>query len=256
VPRAGASRLAALVILALPFVSPRAAAAETHCRAIDGGTPELTAIDAEVRLAWLNQHLRSGAARARIWAWTWRGAYSVVTAVEAGLAVTQTKTSDKAADIIGASSSAIGVLANFLLPLKVIGDANWWARHYERERARGTDVCSLLNTAELLFIRDAQSEEFGVGPLTHIGTFAINIAGGLILGLGYNRWAPFAYSSLVGIGVGEIQIATQPTDVVEDLRLYRRGELAARPSPPRLGVAFAPLVVPEGGAGASILLRW
>ncbi len=245
----------AVALLAQLFAVPASADGATHCRPIAGGSDALADIDAETRLAWLDRRLNSGAARARTWAWTWRAGYTGVVIVESALAATAHDTPTRAADIVGATSSAIGVLANVILPLKVMGDQSWWARHYANERARGSDVCSLLNTAELLFIRDADSEEFGVGPLVHVGNFLINIGGGLILGLGYNKWSAFAYTSLVGIVVGEIQVATQPTDVVEDLRLYRRGELAAPPNPPRLGVALAPLALPSGG-GASLLLRW
>jgi hypothetical protein len=133
-------------------------------------------------------------------------------------------------------------------------DQRWWARHYANYRYT-TDTCSLLNTAELLFIRGAASEEFGVGPLVHFGNFVINIAGGLIVGLGYGRWSYFAYSSIVGIVVGEIQVATQPTDLVESLREYRRGELNPHTPPIRLGVALAPLLLHDGG-GASLVLHW
>ncbi|HEY2746408.1 MAG TPA: hypothetical protein VGL86_17370, partial [Polyangia bacterium] len=234
----------AVVVLTQLYAS--AHADSTHCRAIAGGSDALAAVDAETRLAWLERRLDSGAARARIWAWTWRAGYTGVVIVESALAATAHDTPTRAADVVGATSSAIGVLANVILPLKIMGDQSWWARHRAAARARGEDVCSLLNTVEILFIRDADSEAFGVGPLVHVGNFVINVAGGLVLGLGYNRWPAFAYTSLVGIGVGEVQVATQPTDAVEDLRLYRRGELDARPNPPRLGVALAPLAVPSG----------
>ena len=56
-----------------------------------------------------------------------------------------------------------------------------------------------------------------------------------MLGLGYGRWPAFAYTSMVGIFVGEVQAATQPTDVVEDLRLYRAGQLEVH-NRPRLGI--------------------
>jgi hypothetical protein len=255
VPRSALTCALAIALLA-PFVPTRAAdAAEpSFCRAIDGGSSALAAIDAERRLAWLNARLKSGADRALIWTWIWRAGYTGVVVVEASLAAAAHDTPERAADIVGATSSAIGVLAGIILPLKIMGDQKWWARHYARYR-NTDDICSLLNTAELLFIRDAESEAFGVGPLVHVGNFAINIAGGLILGLGYNRWSAFAYTSLVGIVVGEVQVATQPTDVVEDLRLYRRGELDPHPAKPRLGVALAPMLVPNGG-GASVLLRW
>ena len=245
--------LVALLAAAVQLLAVRPAGAQ-HCRSIAGGTPALEAIDAETRLHWLDQRLTSGAARARIWAWTWRAAYTGVVIVETSLAATTNNASDRVDDIVGASSAFIGVAANVILPLKVMGDQSWWAKHYAR--SHGDDVCSLLNTAELLFIRDAESEAFGVGPLVHVGNFLINIAGGLIIGYVDNgRWAPFLYTSIVGIAVGEIQVATQPTDVVEDLRLYRSGQLAARPNPPRLGIAMAPLMLRDGG-GASVTLHW
>lgn len=239
------------MLLAQLTVAGRSGA--TECRSIAGGSEALAAIDAQTRLRWLDQHLASGAARARIWAWTWRAAYTGITIGEVALAATAKTTEDRAADIVGATSAFIGVAANLILPLKVMGDQRWWAKHYAG--SQGDDVCALLNTAEMLFIRDAESEEFGVGPLVHVGNFAINIAGGLVLGLGYGRWPAFAYTSLVGIAVGEIMVATQPTDVIEDLRLYRAGQLAERPNPPRLGIAMAPLMLRDGG-GASLILRW
>ena len=243
--------MSVLLLAQLTIARPSRA---TECGNIAGGSPALAAIDAQTRLRWLDQHLASGAARARIWAWTWRAAYSGITVVEASLAATTNNASDRVSDIVGASSAFIGVAANVLLPLKVMGDQSWWARHYARSRS--DDVCALLNTAELLFIRDAESEAFGVGPLVHVGNFLINIAGGLVIGYVDNgRWAPVLYTSIVGIAVGEIQVATQPTALLEDLRLDRAGQLAGRPNPPRLGIAMAPLMLRDGG-GASLILRW
>jgi len=102
------------------------------------------------------------------------------------LAVTAKDTETRAADIVGGVSSFIGVAANIILPLKIMGDQSWWQKHYARSRS--DDPCALVNTAEMLLVRGAESEAFGVGPLVHVGNFIINIAGGLVLGLGYNRW--------------------------------------------------------------------
>jgi hypothetical protein len=240
-----------LLVVVQLLVAGRAGAYQ--CRAIDGGTPQLASLDAGVRLRWLDQRLAADAARARIWAWTWRAAYTGITIGEVILALTATDTETRAADIVGATSSFIGVAANMILPLKIMGDQRWWQKHYAR--SRGDDPCALVNTAELLLIRGADSEAFGVGPLVHIGNFLINIAGGLVLGLGYGRWSAFAYTSIVGIAVGEIQVATQPTDAVEDLRLYRTGQLDMAVSKPRLGLAMAPIILRDGG-GAALTLTW
>ncbi|MGZ3408502.1 MAG: hypothetical protein ACXVAN_18755 [Polyangia bacterium] len=197
-PRPG--RVAVLLLFVQLLVAGRAGA--NQCRVIDGGTPALAAIDADVRLRWLDQRLAADAARARIWAWTWRAAYTGITIGEVVLAVTANDTESRAADIVGATSAFIGVAANIILPLKIMGDQSWWQKHYAR--SRGDDPCALVNTAELLLLRGAESEAFGVGPLVHVGNFLINIAGGLVLGLAYNQWAAFAYTSIVGIAVGEV----------------------------------------------------
>jgi hypothetical protein len=224
----------------------------TECQAIAGGTPQLAAIPAERRLTWLDRRLSIDATRARIWTITWNMGFGTVVVVQGALAIPPQDAGTRAERIVAASTAGIGVLATAILPLKVMNDQRWWERHRARS---GDDVCALLNTIEGLFIRSAESEAFGVSPLVHSGNFIINMAAGLVLGLGYGRWSAWAYSTMVGIVVGEIQIGTQPTDVIEDLRLYRAGQLADRPSPPRLGVALAPLMVRDG-AGAAVTLRW
>jgi hypothetical protein len=243
--------LAAVQLLAATLGAAPARA--TQCRAIDGGSPALAALDAETRLRWLDRRITEDAARARIWAILWGVAYGGLTVGQLALYPTANNTGERAEKIVGASASFIGVMAGAILPLKIMGDQTWWKKHYAR--SQGDDPCALLNTLELLFIRDAESEAFGVGPLVHVGNFAINIAAGLILGLGYDRWGAFGYTTLVGIGVGEIQAITQPTDAVEDLRAYRRGELDPGPRSPRLGYALAPMLRPDGG-GAMFTLTW
>lgn len=239
------------VVIALLSLTTSAARA-TSCRAVAGGSPALAAIDAETRLAWLERRLEIDAARARIWSTSWTVTYGALTVGQGVLAATAKNSDDRWAHVVGGTLSLIGLGAQVILPLKVMGDARWWRKH--RARLGGEDVCSTLNTLELLFERDAESEAFGVGPLVHVGNFVINIAGGLVLGFWLNRWAAFAYTSLVGIGVGELMAATQPTDAIEDLRLYRAGNLAP-PSRPRLGLALAP-VVGRDSLGLSLALRW
>jgi hypothetical protein len=225
----------------------------TQCRAIGGGSPALEAIDAETRLEWLTERFSVDARRAKIWSGLWTSAYGALTVAQLALLPTANSTGERAEKVVGAASSFIGFLAGLALPLKIMYDDGRWRRHLQRHA--GDDPCALLNTAELLLLRDAESEAFGVGPLVHVGNFAINIAGGLVLGLGYGRWSAFAYQTLVGIAVGEAQVITQPTDVIEDLRLYRAGQLDFHPRPPRLGVAMAP-IIGRDAFGGTLTLRW
>jgi hypothetical protein len=228
-------------------------ASATQCRAIAGGSPALAAIDAETRLRWLDRRLAEDATRARIWAITWGMAYGSVVVIQLALLPITDETGERAERVVAATSAAIGVIAGAALPLKIMGDQAWWEKHLAA--SRGADRCALLNTAEQLLLRGAASEAFGISPLVHVGNFVINIAAGLVLGLGYDRWGAFGYASVVGIFVGEIQVATQPTDVIEDLRLYRAGELSAASHRPRLGIAAAPIIRPDGG-GAAVTIHF
>jgi hypothetical protein len=206
----------------LVVVVPRAHA--TQCRAIKGGTPALEAVDAETRLAWIDRHLTVDARNARLWSGLWGGLYGGITVVQSALAATQSDPGQRVENIVGAAASFVGVLSVVILPPSVERDESWWQKHKLRVLGH-EDPCATLATAELLLQRAADSTEFGIGPLVHVGNFAINIAAGLVLGVGFNRWPAFAYVGIVGIAVGEVQVITQPTAPIEELRLYKLGAL-------------------------------
>jgi hypothetical protein len=220
-----APSLRRLVTLPLVLSSLLAAtsAHATQCRAVDGGTPTLAAIDAETRLAWLDRRLRIDGQHDLLWSALWGSAYGALTIGQLALWPTSNNRSDRAEKIVGASASLIGTLSTVILPPKAIADSRWWARHYAAHS--GDDPCALLNIAEQILLRDAADDEFGSGPLVHIGNFFINSAAGLVLGFGYNDWKAWSYTTIVGIVVGEIQTATRPNESKEDLRRYLRGEL-------------------------------
>jgi hypothetical protein len=242
-----------MVAVALSCLTSARAQA-TECRALDGGSPALAAIDAETRLEWLDRHLHRAAVRATWWSVTWGTLYGGLTIGQAALLPSSDTTGDRAEKIVGASAAFIGVLSVAILPPKVIADSRWWARHRAAAPPE-LDRCALLNTGEQLLLRDAADDEFGIGPLVHIGNFVINVGAGLILGLGYDHWTAWAYTTIVGIVVGEIQVITRPIDAIEDLRRYRAGELESAPRAQRLQWAVAPVLSRDGG-GAQLLLRW
>jgi hypothetical protein len=247
-PRRWALLLAVLSCLA----APRARA--TQCRAVDGGTPRLAAIDAETRLGWLDRRLHRAARRATWWSIGWGSLYGGLTVGQLALLPTASSKGETAEKVVGATASFIGVLSVAILPPRVIADTRWWSRH-RAAATPDTDPCALLADAEQLLIRDAADDEFGIGPLVHIGNFVINVAAGLVLGLGYDRWAAWSYTTLVGIAIGEIQVITRPTDALNDLAAYRAGELDGSARAERLQWAVAPLLS-RGGGGAQLTLRW
>ncbi|HEX4456462.1 MAG TPA: hypothetical protein VIA18_00750 [Polyangia bacterium] len=210
--------------LVLSSLLAATSAQATQCRAVDGGSAALEGIDAETRLAWLDRRLRIDGQHDLLWSALWGSAYGALTVGQLALWPTSNNTSDRAEKIVGASASMIGTLSTVILPPKAIADGRWWARHYPALVGR-ENPCAILNIAEQLLVRDAADDVFGEGPLVHIGNFIINGAAGLILGLGYNDWKAWGYTTIVGIVVGEIQNSTRPSESLEDLRRYRRGEL-------------------------------
>jgi hypothetical protein len=249
--------LPSLRALALPALlllfAPRARA--TECRAVDGGTPALALIPAEKRIEWIDHRLRHEAHNARLWSGLWGAGYGAITVGQAILATQQSDTGQRAENIVGAAASFIGVMAVVILPPSVERDQSWWEKH-KRLIPPNADPCATLATAEHLLVRAADSEEFGIGPLVHIGNFAVNIAAGLVLGIGFNRWPAFAYVGLVGIAVGEVQVITQPTGSIADLRRYKNGDLGdGKQAASRLRWSVAPWAHRDGG-GASFALTF
>jgi hypothetical protein len=242
--RLGQGKRACVVLALLLCAAPSRA---TECAPMFGATPSLATVDAEVRLQFLQRELRHAARRARIWAWGWGGFYSAVTVVS--LAVTPAVSSDDRVDYyVSAGAAFIGVAALTVMPLKVMSDQRWLDRRIARAGPT-TDRCALVADAERLLLRDAASEELGIGPLTHAGTFAVNVGVGLLLGLAFDHWQQAGIQMLSGIAVGEFMIMTQPTGSVDALMRYRRGALGpSRPGPALPSIGIAPLVG-EGRAG-------
>lgn len=240
-----ATGLRRLLTTLLPFVVVLmpAGAQATDCKLIDGATPELAVKSAEERLAWLDQRLQLDGQHALVWSSLWGAAYLGLTAGQWALWPTAHSRVDKVEKIVGSSASFIGVLSVAALPPRATLDAHWWKRH--RQMYPNEDVCSLLNEAEQLLMRDADDDEFGSGPLVHLGNFIVNIAAGLILGLGYNDWRAWGYTTVVGIVVGEVQTATRPNESREDLDRYRRGHFA-RTEKGGLHWGITPAIPPKG----------
>jgi hypothetical protein len=213
----------------------------TQCQAIAGGSPTLAAIDAETRIRYLDHRFHREAAFGRIWSGTWGGIYGALTIGQLALLSSANTAADKAQNIVGASAAFIGVLAISIIPLSIEMDQI----HWRKELARSTpqdNQCALLADAERILLRGADSEEFGISPLVHVGNFAINVAAGMIVGLGYQRWDLAAAITFPGIAVGEVQVITQPVGLIEDLRRYRAGDLGPRETRWLGRFAVAPMV--------------
>ena len=213
----------------------------TQCQAIAGGQPRLAAIDAEERLRWLDRQLARSARYATMWSVGWGATYGAITVIQLGMLPIAKDEGDVAERVVAAAKAAIGTVSFIVFPLTVIADQRWWARR-RAHAPPDTDPCALLAQGERLLLRGAKSEAFGVSPLTHAGNFAINIAGSLVLGIAYGRWTTAAWTMVFGIAVGEIEIASQPQDMVLALEEYRAGNLAPSRRAARPRWALSPSV--------------
>jgi hypothetical protein len=254
---AWALRHALFVAVLVAVLFPSLPARATQCRAIDGGNSIIANIDAETRLKWLDRHLHVAGRNSIIWSAAWGTVYGALTIGQLGLLPSSNGQGEIAEKVVGSVASFIGVLSVAILPPKVIGDARWWAHKRADAASLTMDPCALLNMGEQLLLRDAADEEFGIGPLVHVGNFVINVAAGLVLGLGYGRWEAFSYTTVAGIVIGEVQVITRPINAIIDLRSYRLGELdnANEMRIPKVQWALTP-TFSRDGAGAAFQLRW
>ena len=76
-----------------------------------------------------------------------------------------------------------------------------------RELGDGTlgDGCAAELRANQLRAAAVDDEAFATGPVMHLANAVLNLAAGLVLGLGYDRWASGAITAASGIAVGELQ---------------------------------------------------
>lgn len=227
--------------------------ADERCAAIAGGSARLAAIDAGERLRFVEGALEHGARRARQWAWGWAGIYSAIATYN----FARLADADEAGRIdylVGGSASLVGVATLAIHPLGVMRDQRRLERHERAGWPAEPGVCARLAFAEHLLLRDAASEKLGVSALTHAGSFLFNAGLSLLLGVVFGHWSQAAITGFTGLAVGELQIATQPVDVVHALTRYRDGQLV-QPTGWLRGFALAPLLSPNR-AGIALSLTF
>ena len=217
------SALALTTLLVVLLAADGAARAGSLCPPMHGGDAALASAEASDRLAFIQDGLRRDARNMRLWAWTWAGLYSGSAAAHA-LRIPLSAPEDRKDAVVATTGSLIGVAALAFMPQKVLSDQPALDRLLEAAPVPG-DSCALVAEAERLLLRDAQAEEFGRGPLIHGGNFVLNLALALVTSLAFQHGVVAAISLIVGVVVGEIQIATQPTGSVTLLERYRAGDL-------------------------------
>jgi hypothetical protein len=210
-----------LLAAILTLSATSAARATDRCPAGASGGATLAAIDPELRLHFIDEHLARTARRAQVWTWGWGIGIGVATV--ANLVPLLFVDPENRIDwYVGAGTTIVGVVPLLIAPLDVIGDARALGAQLAARRPTD-DVCALLADAERKLVRDAQNQADGQRWWLHAGNVLLNTGVGLFLALGYHHWTAGAFNAIFGTAVGEAIILTQPTSTIDDLRTYQSG---------------------------------
>jgi hypothetical protein len=177
-------------------------------------------VDADLRASFMLERARSVDQAATIWSATWAVGYLGLTAAQLGVLASTQDPGTRADMAIGALGSMIGVASIFLLPVRVMG---------QRPRLEAlaplamAGDCAALEEMERIFDHAADGEEFGSSWLMHVGSMLFNIGMGVVQGLAFGRWQSGMISAAIGIAVGEVQILTKPSGLIDARARYRIG---------------------------------
>lgn len=216
-------RAACLCGLFSLLASPARAQNAGRCPSAAGGGPALLAVDAQLRLRWIDERLARTAHRAQIWTWGW-GTGIVVATVGNLVPLAFVPPNDRIDWYAGAATTIVGIVPLLIAPLDVVADS----RSLRAEMAAwppGADLCLLLASAEGKLVRDAKNQADGRRWWYHVVNVALNAGVGLFLGLGYHHWLAGGFNAVTGAVIGEAIIFTQPTSSIDDLAAYRAGSL-------------------------------
>jgi hypothetical protein len=185
-----ASCIAALIATAVP----------AHAAAAEPCDPATASAEAAAIRAQLDRDARNG----RRWDIAWAVTFGVAAGVQVGaIAAEFTPLGDYDDDAeanlyIGAINSGLGAVTHALLPLDVV-----------RPPDASGDACADLATAQLA-LRETARHEQQTFYLDHVGGLAVNAAGALILGFGYDAWTEGITSFALGYPVALLATYTQP----------------------------------------------
>jgi hypothetical protein len=189
----------------------------TSCAAAQSAT---SPSDREVtnRLAYLQNALDEGRAAANLWWYGWLVGYSGATAGQVAVYSGSDDEKQRQDMLVGAATTGLGAIYQLLTPM----DA---ARLPTRLRAMPEDNPEArrakLAAAESFLHLCAAGEKRGRSWKTHALAGAVNLGAGLVIWKHYKRPAEDGLITFaVGQLISEVQIFTQPTKAVRDLREY------------------------------------
>lgn len=202
--------------------------------------------DAEVaaRLDRIEASLEDGKAYANVWWYGWMAIQFGSAGAFGGLAIADPGSPDAPANGV---TGALGLLSGAML--LVVPAVPAYAPYRLRKLPEDTPGArrAKLAAAEDLLERSASYEEAGRAWYSHLLNFAFAAAGGLLLAFAFEDtdWKDGLYNFCLLYGVGELQIATQPTRAIRDWNAYVRDN---RPAPGGPKASVSGFAAPGGAA--------
>ncbi len=204
-------------------------AAALECPVPAGASPTLAGVDAESRLQFVKRTLAQTAQSERRYALGWSLTYTALSA-GAWLMVPLGSSNDPGQlweSAWNSGTSAFAALFVLYAPLVAARDAG---KMKQILSVSDLDGCARLAESERILKRVADSQQSARKPLAHISSVAFNVGLGLILGYALHRPKGAAMATSIGVVMGELMIATRPTEALRGLASYREGSMIV-PSP-------------------------
>jgi hypothetical protein len=222
-------RALAAFALAFALAAPLSARARTCASIASDGAP-LSEAQVEARAGFLRDRLSAARPSARTWSLAWGITDGALAAGQLAALPFAGDRSTRALLGAGAAASALGVLQIVFMPIAPAGPP-----------PPSGDACADLSSLEDALQRSARNQRLGSGVLAQTGNLLVNAGFGIAAALA-GGWRAGAWTAGIGWALGEAQLLTQPTGLVDDLARYRgpRLELPASASAgPRSGAVLA-----------------
>jgi hypothetical protein len=183
------------------------------CVSVGDGARAQEQADCATQLAGMKSTLDRDGQRNDTWRWAWTG-------IDLGLFVGQIAllpvfSSDAKRIELGvnAGKAALVPVLLALHPPRVIADARLLDDRLAATTLDGhvVDPCIARSRAQEILERDAADEQFTTGWFAHVFVVGGNVAVGVVEGLVLGDWLGAILQTVGSIGVGELQILTQPT---------------------------------------------
>lgn len=163
--------------------------------------------EVRARLAFLRAALEDTKLHGQLWAWGWLGFYALGVGAQSVRAAIEDRPSVRADFVVSAVKSGIGIVTHTLrLPRSRLGADDIPA--YDPRDPAGN--LAALRLAEAALRQDARRAAQRYSWIAHATSVLLNVAGALVVGLGYDNWPRGITSAAVGIAVGQVVVWSQP----------------------------------------------